>query len=132
MPQGFAFPSIAQIWQPLPANAVSPSEREFVFVFAFAKLADGVSLEQARLALDARSLEIEAEVGQDITWLIGPSGKYMTLEPMKKANITQYYGMFIALLVVVFLILILACINVGNLLLARVNERIKEVAIRCS
>jgi predicted permease len=130
MPEGFAFPSIAQIWQPLPENIVTPSERQFDFVFAFVKLAEGVTVEEARLALDARSLEIQAEVGNDITWLIGPSGKYMTLEPLKKANITQYYGMFIALLVVVFLILILACINVGNLLLARVNERIKEVAIR--
>ncbi|MBF7074529.1 ABC transporter permease [Glaciecola sp. MH2013] len=130
MPQGFAFPSIAEIWQPLPNSVVNPTTRERSFVFAFAKLADGVSLSQARLALDAKSKEIEADVGDDITWLIGPSGKYLTIEPMKKANITQYYGMFIALLVVVFLILVLACINVGNLLLARVNERIKEVAIR--
>jgi predicted permease len=130
MPEDFAFPAVAEIWQPLSLQAVAPTERDFVFVFAFAKLADGVSLAQARLFIDTKSKEVNDLVGDEIPWLIGPSGEYFTLEPFKKAYITQYYGMFIALLIVVFLILILACINVGNLLLARVNERIKEVAIR--
>lgn len=130
MPEGFAFPSIAQMWQPLAQNAVTPTEREFVFLFAFAKLADGVTLTEAKLRLDQRSAEIAQNLPENMPWLIRENGKYLSIEPFKKAIITQYYGMFLALFIVVFLILLLACINVGNLLLSRVNERVKEIAIR--
>lgn len=130
MPEGYAFPSIAQMWQPLPEKAVTPTEREFFFVFGFAKLADGVTMSQVQTILDQRSREIGEEVGDEIPWLIRDNGKYLSIEPFKKAALTQYYGMFIALLIVTLLILVLSCINVGNLLLARVNERVKEIAIR--
>jgi putative ABC transport system permease protein len=130
MPAGFAFPSIAQMWQPLSQNIVAPTERQWSFVYGFAKLADGVSASDARLALNKKSAELAINLDQKFNWIVSDDGKYLSIEPFKKANITQYYGMFIALFIVVFLILLLACINVGNLLLARVNERIKEIAIR--
>ncbi len=130
MPEGFAFPAIAQIWQPFPQVMVSPTERVQEYMYAYAKLADGVSLRQAKVALDNKSTELSQVLPEDYRGLIRDNGQYLSIEPFKKANITQYYGMFIALLVTVILILILACINVGNLLLARVNERVKEVAIR--
>lgn len=130
MPEGFAFPAVAQLWQPLPQTAVAPTQRSRDFVYAFAKLADGVSLSQAQVAMNDKSKEISASIVDDWRWLIRDGDKYLSIEPLKKANITQYYGMFLALLAVVFLILALACINVGNLLLARVNERSKEIAIR--
>jgi putative ABC transport system permease protein len=130
MPEGFGFPSIAQMWQPLNQSTIAPTERQRSFVYGFAKLADGVSMKDARIALNNKSSELASTLDEDYNWLIRSDGKYLSIEPFKKANITQYYGMFIALFIVVFLILLLACINVGNLLLARVNERIKEIAIR--
>lgn len=129
MPEGFAFPSIAQMWQPLPKDLYNPTEREKGRLFAYAKLADGVSLRQAQIALDDVSLKLSQTLPEDQRGIVR-NGKYLTIESFKKANITQYYGMFLALAVVAVLILALACINVGNLLLARVNERVKEVAIR--
>lgn len=130
MPQGFAFPAVAQMWQPLWHGTLAPTERSSSFAFAAGKLANGVSLSQAQLALANKNKELAATLSDDWNWLIRQDGSYLTIEPFKKANITQYYGMFIALFIVVFLILLLACINVGNLLLARVNERVKEIAIR--
>jgi predicted permease len=130
MPQGFAFPAIAEIWQPLPQASVAPTERSNSRVLGFARLADGVTLSQLQTEMDSYSAELATTLTDNMRWLINTEGKYLSAEPFKKAAITQYYSMFMAMLVVAFLILLLSCINVGNLLLARVNERFKEIAIR--
>lgn len=127
MPPGFAFPIVAEIWQPVMQNQMTPTDRSGRALFAYARLKKGATLQQLSNELDALSTKIIA------TWperWRPADGRYLTAEPFKKAAITQYYTVFIAMFVVVFLILLLACINVGNLLLARVNERIKEIAIR--
>lgn len=130
MPKGFAFPSIAEIWQPLPQDSVAATERTYNGVQGFARLADGVTPQQLQTAMNAYSSELSTTLPDDMRWRINPEGKYLSVEPFKKAAITQYFSMFMAMFVVVFLILLLACINVGNLLLARVNQRFKEIAIR--
>ncbi|WP_395343956.1 ABC transporter permease [Ningiella sp. W23] len=130
MPQGFKFPAIAQMWQLLPESHINPSERRYDFSTAFVKLADGVSIRQVRSLLNSKNRALADQFQEDWNWVISPQGEYLTIEPYKKAHLTQYYGLFIALFIVALLILLLACINVGNLLLARVNERSKEVAIR--
>ena len=133
MPEGFAFPESAEIWQPLGEQFVAPTQESYNSVLAYAKLKPGVSIDEARAGLEAFNKEVATTIGEDYKYRIGRSGKpgsYLTIKPYKQASITQYYNIFMALLVVVFLILLLACINVSNLLLARVNERIKEVAIR--
>jgi putative ABC transport system permease protein len=130
MPEGFAFPAIAEIWQPLPQASVAATERSYNSVLGFARLAQGVTLNQLRTEMDAYSTELSESLDENMNWRINTEGKYLSAEPFKKAAITQYYSMFMAMFVVVFLILLLACINVGNLLLARVNQRFKEIAIR--
>lgn len=127
MPKGFAFPAVAEIWQPVTQKQMTPTDRSARSLFAFARLKEGATMAQLTAELDALSTKIIA------TWperWRPASGRYLVAEDYKKAAITQYYTVFMAMFVVVFLILILACINVGNLLLARVNERIKEIAIR--
>lgn len=130
MPKGFAFPAIAEIWQPLSQDSVAATERTYNSVLGFARLADGVTHSQLQTELDSYSAQLATTLAEDMRWRINTEGKYLSAEPFKKAAITQYYSMFMAMFVVVFLILLLACINVGNLLLARVNERFKEIAIR--
>lgn len=130
MPEGFSFPDSAQIWQPLNENQINPTQASYTGLFAFAQLKDGISIKQAQIALDGINKEIASTLEEDFSWRIRGNGDYLLVMPYKQASIKQYYNIFIALFVVVFLILLLACINVSNLLLARVNERIKEVAIR--
>ncbi len=129
MPQGFAFPAIADMWQPLDEEAIAPTKRNRRWVSSFVKLKDSISLNEARSVLKTTNLSIANSLDDNWRWLVD-DGEYLTIEPMKKAHLLQYHGMFIALMFVVILILALACINVGNLLLSRVNERIKEVAVR--
>ena len=83
---------------------------------------------QAGLA--AYNKELATTIEEEFRRRFPAPDKYLVAKPLKQASIAQYYNIFIALFIVVFLILLLACINVSNLLLARVNERIKEVAIR--
>ncbi len=130
MPAGFAFPVSAEIWLPLTRSEITPTEQSRVSLFAYGYLKPNVSLSQFQQALDDLSADIIADLPQDLAWRIGSNGKYLAAMPFKEAGIMQYYPIFIAMFVVTFLILVLACINVANLLLARVNERHKEIAIR--
>lgn len=130
MPEGFAFPEAAQIWRPIPEATAKPTEASFTWVLSYARLKAGVNVEQVQTGLDGINKEIASTIGEDFKFRIQANGNYLMAMPFKQATIKQYHNIFIALLVVVFLILLLACINVSNLLLARVNERIKEVAIR--
>lgn len=130
MPQGFAFPEIAEVWQPLASQYTEGTAASYNRLFSFARLQPEISIEMAQSLLDGFNAELATTIEEDFRFRIQPNGDYLMVKPFKHASITQYYNVFIALFIVVFLILLLACINVSNLLLARVNERIKEVAIR--
>ena len=130
MPEGFSFPEIAEVWRPLSDNLINPTEASYTRLFTYARLSPGVSVDDAQVALDAFNKELATTIDEKFKYRIRPNGDYLLVQPFKHASITQYYNVFVALFIVVFLILLLACINVSNLLLSRVNERIKEVAIR--
>lgn len=130
MPAGYAFPSIAQAWLLLPPNFINPVERSRTSVFGFMKLKSDASFGQFEKELARLTPLITQDIPENFSWRLSDNGNYLRVLPFKEAEITQYYSIFIAMFIVVFLILLLACINIGNLLLARVNERIKEVAIR--
>jgi len=130
MPAGYAFPDSAEIWQPIGDRSANPTEESFRSFYAYARLKPHVSIKEAQAGLDGFNKEVASTIGENFRRRIQANGDYLQVMPYKSASITQYYNVFIALMIVVFLILLLACINVSNLLLARLNERIKEVAIR--
>ncbi len=133
MPAAFSFPQFAEIWQPLSNigdNYLAPIEASNSSIYGVARLKPNVSLTQVEQAVLTFNKNITPELKKDFEWRLTDNGQYLSVTPFKHASIIQYYNIFVALFVVVFLILLLACINVSNLLLARVNERFKEVAIR--
>lgn len=130
MPPDYAFPMAAQAWLLLPPEFLNSVERSRNSVFGFMKLKPGTNLDDFKHQLDRLNSIITHDLPKEFVWRMSDNGNYMRAVDYKEAAITQYYSIFIAMFVVVFLILLLACINIGNLLLARVNERIKEVAIR--
>ena len=132
MPEGFSFPQYADIWQPLSSlgeGYLAPIQASRRSVYGMARLKSNVSFSQVEDAVSIFNKQILPELKKDFIWRL-TNDKYLTVMPYKHASIIQYFNVFVALFVVVFLILLLACINVSNLLLARVNERLKEVAIR--
>jgi len=135
MPKGFAFPAIAQVWKILPAQRINPTQASNENArYAVARLKSGVSLSQFQQEMKGILQRNFQDLPQDFDWRASSPGGYIRAFPFKLTNdaVFHHYSVFIAMFIVVVLILLLTCINVGNLLLARVNERIKEIAIRIS
>jgi len=133
MPEGFALPAVAQIWQPLSAEILKPTEpANRGHLLALARLKKGLSLEQFQREMRRILQRHYQTLPQNFAWRASSPGGYITAFDFKLTNdkVFHHYSVFVAMLTVVLLILLLTCINIGNLLLARVNERIKEVAIR--
>ncbi|MFT5758467.1 MAG: putative ABC transport system permease protein [Alteromonadaceae bacterium] len=130
MPVDFAFPENAETWQPLEQKVLTPTERTRGRFFAYARLKEQVDFTVFEHKLSILNKSIVERLPEDMLWRRDTNGGYIRTLAFKQGVITQFYSIFITMFVVVFLILLLACINVGNLLLARVNERYKEIAIR--
>jgi predicted permease len=130
MPQDFSFPMKAQTWLPISQNMLSPNDRSRERLYGYARLKKDADFDEFLQVLAQLNKEVVKSLPDNMRWRVNDAEGYLRAIPYKKSNITQFYSIFITMAVVVALILLLACINVGNLLLARVNERFKEVAIR--
>jgi predicted permease len=105
--------------------------RSYRMVFMVARLKPGVSLGQAKESMRALGLNLEKEHP------VENSGRYTNLVPLDQTNVpAAQRGLFVragALMsVVVGLVLLIACGNVANLLLARATTRRRELAVRLS
>ncbi len=97
----------------------------------FARLRPGVDVAQARARLDAVELELRAEFPEQYE----ESG--INLVRMEEAGIHPMFrsaqvGLSGVVMAVVAILLLIACVNVANLFLARSRDRAREMAIRLS
>jgi predicted permease len=124
MPKGMKFPVNADMWIALVPDG-DFAKREFRNMSAFGRLADGVSLQQARAELEAIALRLQKaypKSNQGITAMAIPYN-----DQFNGGNIRT---IFLVLLGAVGFVLLIACANVANLLLARALARVREVSIR--
>ncbi|MGH9309200.1 MAG: ABC transporter permease [Vicinamibacterales bacterium] len=124
MPPRFAFPETQRLWVTLrPYVETTPREARSLQVFA--KMKPGVTLEQVREELAAVSGRLAAEYpAVNREWSIGVRElKDWMLPDQPKLIILSMMG-------AVTLVLLIACANVANLLLARASVRHREISIR--
>nr|WP_246373320.1 ABC transporter permease [Lysobacter spongiae] len=129
MPEGYAFPGAATAWLPMSNREVSPFARSDASVDVYARLAPGASPRSAGMELDSLLERVHAQTP-------GINAEETRLDGMTVLTFQEFQtypdGPFVfgILNVVSLFILLLACVNIGNMLLARTNERLKEIAVR--
>jgi putative ABC transport system permease protein len=94
---------------------------------AMGLLKPGISLEQAQSRLDAFASQLRAEYATDYP---AGSGWSIEAEPLQDSLVGNVRPMLLVLLGAVVLVVLLASVNVANLLLARASGRQREVAVR--
>jgi putative ABC transport system permease protein len=94
---------------------------------AIGLLKPGIGLEQAQSRLDAFASHLRAEYATDY-----PAGSGWSIEavPLQDSLVGNVRPMLLVLMGAVALIVLLASVNVANLLLARASARQREVAVR--
>jgi predicted permease len=149
-PQGFegttrglkpqVFVPITMRWRLQPWPGSPPENRRGYWLYLFARLKPGVSVEQARTAIDGpyraiiNDVEAPLQEGLSEQTMAQFKAKTIRVEPGSRgqSNIADAEAPLTLLLGVTALVLLITCMNVANLLLARAAGRSREVATRLS
>jgi putative ABC transport system permease protein len=123
MPPGFKFPEVSELWAPL-ALTTKTFTRTDHGLSSIARLRDGVTVQQAQAEMTVIASRIEQE--NPVT----NEGLGVSVKSLHQNLSGDYRQALLILLGVVGCVLLVACVNVANLMLARASARQKEVALR--
>jgi predicted permease len=107
------------------------NERRFLGYSSVGRLKEGATPEQAKAELQAIALDLEK------AFPLANKGRTFTLQPLLESSINpnqraQFARAGVMLMAVVGIVLVIACFNIANLLLARASGRKREMSIRAA
>src|SRR3954470_2083179 len=125
MPAGFEFPANTDLWMPAELDAENTSRTSHNY-FGIGRLRDGVDVRQGTADLSVIATDmIRSSAGQGDSLLADAAAVSLQSSLTRRVGSTLY-----VLLGAVFFLLLIACANVTNLLLAQAAARQRELAIR--
>ncbi len=128
MPAGFDTPrENTEAWVPVRvANPIAANFRGVHFLRTYGRLAAGVSVEQARAEMQVIDKNLATQYPAD------NKNRSTVLIPLHERIVGQSRTPLLVLFAAVSLVLLIACSNFANLLLARAAEREREFTIRAA
>jgi putative ABC transport system permease protein len=125
MPGNFAFPNRERLWIPLTVDPLATKRGEGPNYQVLARLKKGVSLAEAGAQAAAIAAQLEKEYPE-----INRGTGVAVASFSKSALGPEIYALLSTMLGAGIGVLLIACVNVSNLLLARISLRLREVAVR--
>src|SRR5215469_3455772 len=126
LPEGFQFApqGDSEFWTTLRAEGFCNTHRDCHNLFAIGKLRDGVTMDEALANMKAIARQLEIQYPAENT------GQTAWVNPLSETFVKDVRSILLALLGGAGLLLLIACVNVSNLLLVRSESRQREIAVR--
>ncbi|MGH9747501.1 MAG: ABC transporter permease [Candidatus Acidiferrales bacterium] len=129
LPKSFSFAGKQDVWLPTELNRAKPKARGSHYYFGVARLKPEVSSAQASAELDRFAAQLAKEYPDNYP---SSGGWGMFLVPLKEQMVGKVRPALLVLLGAVAFVLLIACVNIANLLLANGSAREREFAVRAA
>ena len=126
MPANFKFPDWAQLWTPMGWTDQERAVRGNHNYMVIGRLQSGATMQQAQAEMNTISARLQRQYPAD------DAGWGAVLIPLRKQLVGDVRPALLVLLGAVAFVLLIACANVANLVLAKTVSRRKELAIRAA